>query len=264
MRFDLRSLFHVVTVATTVGFCSVQPTAQAAPPLAPAPANAPAAPRPVVPRRSDQSAMTPLKKDPARHTQFMYRKTEGEIGVLFLGDSITDFWPRVGEWSWLRLAPYKPANFGIGGDRTENVLWRITNGELDGISPKVVVILIGSNNVGFYREETAEWAANGIKKVVETVHEKLPQTKVLLLGVFPRGTYAGHPWRLKIQAINKIISGCDDGAKTRYLDITDKFVDKKGILPPDLMPDGVHPSAHGYDVWFDAMHPLLDSMMGGN
>ena len=220
------------------------------------------APKPVVPRRTELSALTPTVKDPARHAQFMFRKTQGEIGLLFLGDSITDHWPRNGEWSWLKFAPYKPADFGISADRTEHLLWRITNGELEGIHPKVVVIMIGTNNVGHFSDEEPQWAANGVKKVVETVHQKLPGTKVLLLGVFPRGAEPADRLRQKVGEINQIIAGLDDGSKTRYLDITKIFLDAKGNLPRDIMPDALHPNAHGYDLWYEAMHPLLDEMLG--
>src|SRR5687768_6223587 len=96
--------------------------------------------------RTEADAVTPAIKDRHRHDMFLYRITQGDVGLLFLGDSITDGWPRSGEWSWLKFAPYKPANFGIGGDRTEHLLWRITNGELDGIKPKVTVLMIGTNN----------------------------------------------------------------------------------------------------------------------
>src|SRR5438128_8879219 len=97
--------------------------------------------------RKAEDAITPVAKDPDRHAQFLERSKQGNIDILFLGDSITNRWPRVGEWSWRKLAPYKPANFGIDADCTEHVLWRLEHGELDAISPKVVVLLIGSNNV---------------------------------------------------------------------------------------------------------------------
>ena len=132
-------------IAISGGLTMPQSLAQT--PQQPAPAVS-ASPKPTPPPRTPSDAITPAMKDQQRHADFLFRKTEGEIGLLFLGDSITDFWPRRGEASWLQLAPYKPANFGISGDRTEHLLWRIANGELDGISPKVTVLMIGTNNVG--------------------------------------------------------------------------------------------------------------------
>jgi lysophospholipase L1-like esterase len=199
-------------------------------------------------------------KDPHRHAEFLYRITEGQVGLLFLGDSITDGWPRRGEWSWLKFAPYYPANFGVSADRTEHVLWRITHGELDGINPKVTVIMIGTNNIGQISDERPEWAANGIVKIVETVHEKLPQTQVLLLGIFPSAT-KGSLHRQKIAQINQTIAKLDDGKKTRYLDIGGSFLNADGEIPADVMPDKLHPSAKGYDIWYEAMEPLLKEMM---
>ncbi|RYD77452.1 MAG: hypothetical protein EOP84_15520, partial [Verrucomicrobiaceae bacterium] len=153
-----------------------------------------------------------------------------------------------------------PANFGIGGDRTEHLLWRITNGELDGIKPKVTVLMIGTNNIGHFNDEKPEWAAAGVKKIVETIHSKLPETKVLLLGVFPRGT-PDSAHRKAVEEINKIIAGLDDGKKTRYLDISKNFLDENGNIPADVMPDKLHPNAKGYDIWHKAMWPVLSEMM---
>lgn len=210
--------------------------------------------------RTEESAVTPAIKDQNRHADFLYRIKEGAIDLLFLGDSITDSWPRGGEWTWLKFAPYHPANFGISGDRTEHVLWRLENGELEGIHPKVTVIMIGTNNIGQIASEKPEWAAAGVKKILEVVHEKLPSTKVLLLGVFPRDT-KGSEKRAAIVAINEIISRYGDGDKTQYLDIGQAFLDASGEIPSDVMPDRLHPNAKGYELWYNAMAPTLDKMM---
>ena len=219
-----------------------------------------AAPALAAKTRTAEDSLTPTVKDPKRHEQFLARIKEGPVGLLLLGDSITDFWPGRGKESWEKLAPYHPADFGISADRTEHVLWRITNGELDGIAPKTVMIMIGTNNIGHFQEEQPEWAAAGVKKIVETVHAKLPETKVLLLSVFPRDRKNSSA-RQKVEAINEIISKLDDGNKTRYLDISKSFLDADGEIPNDIMPDGLHPNAHGYDLWYEAMQPLLDKMM---
>jgi lysophospholipase L1-like esterase len=213
--------------------------------------------------RSPSDAVTPLplsSRDKVRHEQFLYRITEGDVGLLFLGDSITDFWPSVGQYSWLKFAPYQPADFGISGEHTEHVLWRINNGELDGIHPKVVVLMIGTNNVGHAPADQPEWAAAGVAKIVEVIREKLPDSKVLLLAVFPRDN-PDSEHRDAVQKINEIISKLDDGKMVRYLDIGNVFLDKDGIIPHDIMLDKLHPTVKGYDLWYSAMQPLLDEMM---
>src|SRR5450432_2845293 len=132
--------------------------APAAEPVTIAPTASPAASaRPSPMPRTAEDAITPVVKDRNRHIEFLNRIKDGEVGLLFLGDSITDGWPRRGELSWLKFAPYHPANFGISADRTEHVLWRITNGELEGIHPKVTVIMIGTNNIGQNPTELPEW-----------------------------------------------------------------------------------------------------------
>lgn len=228
--------------------------------FAQAPAKSPSAAKPTPAPRTSQDAVTPSNHNQPRHAEFMYRKTQGEIGLLFLGDSITDYWPRKGEWSWLKFAPYKPANFGVGGERTEHVLWRISNGELDGINPKVVVLMIGTNNVGQCPDEEPAWAAAGVTKIVETIHAKLPNSKLLLLGIFPRNKKNSKD-REKNDAVNQIICKLDDGKKTRYLDIGKVFLNKDGEIPGDIMPDLLHPNAKGYDLWYEAMNPLLAELL---
>lgn len=256
MRFP--SCFVVVTLAATLAALplSAQTPASSAPPQAADTAS----PKPARKMRTPEDASTPVFGNPVRHEQFMYRITQGEIGLLFLGDSITDAWPRVGEWSWLKFAPYKPADFGISAERTEGMLGRITRGELDGINPKVVVLMIGTNNIGGNADEKPEWVAAAIRKIVDTIHQKIPGTNVLLLGIFPRYGKES-PLRERVAAVNRILSKFDDGKKTRYLDIGHVFLDADDNIPKEIMPDGLHPSPKGYDLWYEAMNPLLTEMM---
>jgi beta-glucosidase len=250
-----------VVLTSTLQLVNAAEETKAAAPAAPAPTQPAAAPaKPVKKPRTPEDALTPAIKDPNRHEQFLQRIKEGEVGLLFLGDSITDAWPRAVKASWEKFAPYKPADFGISGDRTEHVLWRITNGELEGIAPKVTVIMIGTNNIGHFSDEKPEWAAAGVKKIVDIVHEKLPNTKVLLLGVFPRGTPESSQ-RKSVEAINQIISGYADGKKTKYLDVSKSFLDENGNIPADVMPDKLHPNSKGYDIWYEAMWPVLQDML---
>lgn len=209
-------------------------------------------------------ATTPVPRDKGwlkRHEGFVEIAKKGGVDVLFLGDSITDAWRgKAAQPTWDKhFAPLKAANFGIGGDRTEHVLWRIQNGELEGIMPKAVVLMIGTNNTG---ANSAEQIAEGITVIVKTIREKSPQSKVLLLGVFPRDPKADTPRREKIKKINEIISKLDDGGKTvKYLDIGDKFLQSDGTLTKDIMPDFLHLSARGYEIWGEAILPTLKELL---
>jgi lysophospholipase L1-like esterase len=211
--------------------------------------------------RTADSAITPVDRNPKRHEAFLKRIKEGPVGLLFLGDSIMDAFPGRGKDTWAKFAPYNPADFGISAERTEDVLWRITNGELDGIDPKAVVIMIGTNNIGHFADEKVEWAAAGIKKIVDTVREKLPKTKVLLLGVFPRSVTKDDVLRKKVAAINDIIKDYAQPPGVTYLDIGPKFLDEQGTLSKDIMPDALHPNAKGYGIWYDAMWPVLEKLL---
>lgn len=194
------------------------------------------------------------------HQRFLKQIAETKIGLLFLGDSIMEGW-RGAPDVWTRhFGKYDPANFGINGDYTQHVLWRIENGELDGIDPKVVVLLIGTNNIGHTPVNSPQEVADGIRKIVAVIHQKLPAAKVLLLGEFPRGSKDTPP-RRAVEAINEIISKFDDGGKTRYLDLSAKFVDADGNIIRGIMPDAIHPNVAGREIWAEAMQPLLDRLM---
>ena len=148
----------------------------------------------------------------SQREKFLAVAKEGETQVVFLGDSITAGWAGAGKEVWAKsFGQWTPANFGIGGDRTQHVLWRIENGELEGIKPKAAVIMIGTNNTG---GDSAEDIAKGVTKIVETVRQKLPSTKILLLAVFPRGSKPdgklANPGYEKIKQVNKIIAKLDE------------------------------------------------------
>jgi lysophospholipase L1-like esterase len=196
------------------------------------------------------------------HEKFLQRTKEGPIDILFLGDSITEGWKKAPEVWEKYYGPHHPANFGIGGDRTQHVLWRMDNGELDGISPKVVVLMIGTNNIG---SNTDEQIIAADTKIVSELHAKLPNTKVLVLGIFPRGADPKAPktaaLRERIKTINAALAKLDDGNKTRYLDIGDKFLEPDGSITKEMMPDALHPTPKGYQIWADAIQPTLDEMM---
>lgn len=186
------------------------------------------------------------------HKKFLERTKQGNVDLLFLGDSITQGWNDNSVWQ-RHYGPRNAANYGIGGDQTQHVLWRLQNGEIDGISPKLVVLMIGTNNAG---ANTAEEIATGIKAIVATLREKLPEAKVLLLGVFPREAKPG-PARAKLTEVNNIISKLDDQKHVYYLDIGKSFLNEDGSIPKEIMPDYLHLSNRGYQIWADAIEPTI-------
>lgn len=218
------------------------------------------------------SSCVPSVKNPERHDQFMKDKQaaleKGPIQLVFVGDSITDAW-RGGEQNKLfkeRWGKYNPLNLGISGDKTEHVLWRLEHGELDGLEKrtKLVVMMIGTNNLGNRPQASPEDTAQGVECLVKTIREKLPEAKVLLLGVFPRGKEPSNPFRAMIKTVNDRISKLDDGQHVKYLDIGKSFLDDQGTLPADVMPDQLHPNAKGYRIWADAIDPTIEEMMKGS
>lgn len=202
-----------------------------------------------------------------RHESFVAEAKHGGINVLFLGDSITDFWHTRGKKTWdEHFAPLQAANFGISADRTQHVLWRLEHGEVDGIAPKVVVLLIGTNNTGVEtnsspRNTTAE-ATEGVTKVLEVLRAKLPPSKILLLGIFPRSDPKGPPaGSTQIAEVNAALAKFSDGRMVRFLDLGSKFLDADGSLSKELLVDQLHPSEKGYEIFAAAIKPTLLEMM---
>jgi beta-glucosidase len=212
--------------------------------------------------RTPESSVTPVEK--SRHTGFMsqIKAGNGDFDFVLIGDSITDGWPRGGKNSYARFAPWKPLDLGVSGERTEEVLWRLQNGELDGIHPKVIMLMIGTNNLGQCGDEKPEWVAAGIKKILETIRAKQPQAKILLLAIFPRGATAKDPVRLRVEETNKLLPTLADNKDVFFLDIGPKFLDANGNLPKQVMPDMLHPNDKGYELWIDAVAPKLEELMG--
>jgi len=191
------------------------------------------------------------------------------IDVLFMGDSITDFWRNPeGDYAGKPVLDkyfghLRVANFGIAGDTTQGVLYRLQHGEGQGFSPKAVMLMIGTNNTGggFGGEgNTAEEIAEGIGAVVLELQKDFPKAKILLLGIFPRGT-PDDPVRATIAKINRIISRLHDGDRVHYLDIGSKFLDAEGNIPRDVMSDALHPTTKGYEIWAEAVKEPLANLM---
>jgi lysophospholipase L1-like esterase len=221
--------------------------------------------------RAENTATNPLPRDAkwiARHEGFVKQAQQGGIDLLFMGDSITDFWRNRGSNVWnTYYAPLHAANFGISADRTQHVLWRIEHGELDGIHPKVVVLMIGTNNTGKEQDHqtirnTPPQVIEGVTAVVHEIQAKLPETKILLLAIFPR-SQRGEPIRDEIKQINLSIAQLDDGKSVTFLDIGPKFLEPDGTLSREIMPDLLHPSEKGYQIWAEAMQPTLNRLMNG-
>ncbi|HUJ09656.1 MAG TPA: platelet-activating factor acetylhydrolase IB subunit [Verrucomicrobiae bacterium] len=214
------------------------------------------------------TAIIPVPRDAKwlkRHEGFLVLTKAGGINLLFLGDSITDGWRTRGSNVWNKCyAPLHAANFGIGGDRTQHVLWRLQHGELDGLKPKVVVLMIGTNNTGKERNgkprNSIPEVIEGVTAVVKGLRARLPETKILLLGIFPRGV-VDDPQRAQVAVINTALAKLDDGKMMKFLDIGPEFLEADGTLPGSIMPDLLHPNAKGYQIWADAMQPALAEMM---
>jgi lysophospholipase L1-like esterase len=192
----------------------------------------------------------------AMHEKFLSQAKKGNIDLLFLGDSITQGWNNNEVWR-RHFEPRKAANFGIGGDRTEHVLWRIQNGELEGIAPKVTVLMIGTNNSG---ANTPDEIAQGVTAIVDELRKRLPNTKILLLGVFPRGEKPA-AIRDRLKSVNEKIAKLSDRSHVQFLDIGAAFLNEDGTISRKIMPDFLHLSREGYRKWADAMEPTLWSML---
>lgn len=183
-----------------------------------------------------------------------------DVELLFIGDSITHGWELTG---WATFDKYyshrKTVNLGFSGDRTQHVLWRLIHGELGDISPDMAVVMIGTNNSN---TDTPNEIAAGIRAICHTLRGLMPETRILLLAIFPRGRTAGD-WRRGInEATNSMVAELDDGEWIHYLDIGSSFLEPDGDLPESMMPDFLHPNERGYQVWAEAMEPTLARLMG--
>ena len=183
--------------------------------------------------------------------------------VVFIGDSITEGWEKSGAPVWDQH--YKNLNalaLGFGGDRTENVLWRLQHGEVDALAPQVAVLMFGTNNTGHRKEDPATTAA-GIRRNIDELRQRLPDTRILLLAIFPRGAGADDELRRINDRVNAIIAGYADNQHVYYLDIGKSFLQPDGTLSKEIMPDLLHPNQKGYEIWAEAMAPTLNQLLGG-
>lgn len=197
-----------------------------------------------------------------RHEVKKRQALDQSIDILMIGDSITHGWETTGLTIWNRYyAPRNGFNIGFSGDRTENVLWRIRNGAVDNMQPKVVVLMIGTNNTGARLNYPASHTSEGIKSIVSELRRRLPNTRILLLAILPRNLMADDEMRQRNDAVNLDIEKLKDGENIFFLNINKVFVHQNGQLNTDLMPDLVHPSTEGYRRWAAAMEPVLNDLM---
>lgn len=214
---------------------------------------------PVQQQPANQPVQRPEGSVNRRHASFNERAAQGGIDLVFFGDSITHGWEDTGKAVWDHYYGARHAvNFGISGDRTQHILWRIENGNLVGMRPKVVVLMIGTNNLN---DNPLDEIVEGITKITEEFRSRLPESKLLLLAIFPREE---HPGKLRAIAaqVNERIAKLDDGKHVFYLDIGAQFQQPDGSLPRELMPDSVHLSEKGYEIWARAIEPKLAALLG--
>jgi len=213
--------------------------------------------------RTDQNSLT-------AHSQLLEKVRKGTIDIYFEGDSITRRWGATDYPEFLanwnrNFFGWNAANFGWGADTTQNILWRLNNGELDGINPKVIVLLAGTNNVGRQPSPDREEArvsdiTKGLKAIVETMRAKAPRSTILLMGIFPRNdNITVMP---TIRKINQNLAKLADGKSIRYLNVNDKLADKNDVLFDGMMGDKLHPTVKGYQVWADALKPVFTELLG--
>lgn len=189
------------------------------------------------------------------------RVKQGNVDLLMIGDSITHSWEGGGKKYWDKYyAPRNAVNMGFSGDRTQHVLWRLEHGHLEGISPKLAVLMIGTNNSNG-KDNTAEEIADGIIAICEKLRTKCPRMKVLILAIFPRSPEPSDQ-RQKNAKASLLASKIADDEMIHYLDINEKFLTKDGFLTKKIMPDYLHPNEAGYGIWAEAIESKVVELMG--
>ena len=252
-------------VATLIGtFAGILPAQT--PPLA----TAPAATTTITNRINP--AIVPVSRTGGstnRQAQVLQRAKEnqGACDIAFIGDSITQGWEKSGSNVWNKFyGSRKCLNFGVGGDRTEHVLWRFENGQLDGVKPKAVVLMIGTNNsnkdkaTGVEQYSEAE-ILEGVQAIVKQIRARLPETKIILVAIFPRSpTFATQ--RGKLLQVNQALAKLDDGKNVFCVDFGSQLIEADGSIAKTIMPDYLHLSEQGYEIWAAAIEPKLKEILG--
>lgn len=219
------------------------------------------------------TAVTPEARDGRFHQRYVERARQGGIDVLFIGDSITQYWTdadpgRGGLEVWRReFAPLRAANFGVNGERTQHILWRLQNGEGEGYSPKAVVLLVGTNNTGKERggsgpRNTVAEIVEGVTTIVDELRARFPDAGILVLGLLPRWP-AGSAYRAQIDEVNVALGRRLEGRlRVRFLQCGERFLRPDGEVNEALMPDKIHPNPAGYEILAEAIRAPLHEMLG--
>jgi len=220
---------------------------------------------PIVP--ADQPRMRADRNSHIAHQQLLAKAKSGRIDVYFVGDSIARRWGALDYPHFLAhwnktFHGWNAGNFGWGADRTENILWRLANGELDGVDPKAIVILAGANNVDSEPRDESLVAdiTRGVKAIVDACRQKAPAATIILTAIFPRNDKAA--LMPTIARINARLATIADGKQVRFLDVNARLADASGTTFEGMMVDGLHPSLKGYDVWAEGLKPILTELLG--
>lgn len=207
---------------------------------------------------------TSRDKDPGwlpRHNEKVKLAKKGNVDLVFIGDSITHGFEKKGKAVWDQYYAKRNAlNLGFGGDRTEHVLWRLDHGEIEGIAPKLAIVMIGTNNTR--NKSKPEQIAAGVQAICTKLRSKLPDTRILLLAIFPRGPKPTDPLRLNNEAANKLIAKISDDKQIFFLDINSQLLTETGMLTREIMGDFLHPTPKGYEIWGKAIEPTVAKLMG--
>jgi lysophospholipase L1-like esterase len=212
----------------------------------------------------DLTSTTPIPREldwwAARTAQLQEKvdRLGNDAKVIFVGDSITQGWEGNGAAIWQQtFAPCNAINLGIGGDRTEHVLWRMQNGNLRGLAPDVAVVMIGTNNFGQEESDSVAVVLDGVVAVVEQLKKSLPNVQVLLLDIFPRGK-SFNAMRGSILQVNQALQVTfATDSRVSFFPIGHLFIEEDGSINPDIMPDYLHLSKQGYQIWADAITPQV-------
>ena len=218
-------------------------------------------------RPADRPAPRTDKNSQIAHEQLLEKAKAGGIDIYFVGDSITRRWGAtdypelLASWK-TNFFGWHAANFGWGADRIENILWRLENGELDGVNPKIIVVLAGINNVGTAPggDAKVENITRGLKALLNLCRQEAPNAVTILTALFPRNdNWAVLP---EIRKINANLAQMANGTQIRYLDVNDKLADKNGRLFEGMSMDGLHPTIKGYQAWADGLKPIFTNILG--
>ena len=225
------------------------------------------------PESHTNTAIIPVPRTGAitnRQSQVLQRAKDakGQYDLEFIGDSITQGWESRGSNVWKQFYGHRRVlNFGVSGDQTQHVLWRFENGQLDGVKAKVAIVMIGTNNSNKNKDGTDSYTDSdileGVSAIVQQIRARQPETKVLLLGIFPRAK-SFSPQRGRLLEINQALAKLDDGKHIFYFDFGSQYVEKDGSISKNIMPDALHPNEAGYKIWANAMEPKLKQLLKQN